>query len=132
MRTLRRGIGGLQLNQIPRDKSCRDPKISETLHQHPCRIAARPQLLLKGLLAGLDSRLEPRRIVDFVSDSSIQVEQKVNRSALPSHKILKKRVKERSGGVHRSIRFKVFHETRRICERVHLDPRFQKKCKWVV
>ena len=120
---------GLQLNQIARDKPCRDAKISQALNQQPCRIAARPRALLEGLLARLDAGLQPRHIANFVSHLSIQVKQKTDRSALPSREILKKRVKQRSRRIHRSIGFKIFGQSRRVCEWVILNSRLQKKLR---
>src|ERR1035438_1261242 len=79
----------------------------ENLHQQPGRVTAGPRAFFKGLLACLDARVQPGRIVDFVSHLPIQVNQKADRSQLLAAKFDKESLEQRAGWLDRTIRFKI-------------------------
>src|ERR1700679_3173329 len=99
----RRALVRRQLNQIPGDETSSDSKVSEDLHEQPCRVSAGPRSLFESLLACLDARIQPCHITNFVSHPAVQVDQKGNRSTLLARKTLKKSLHQRANRVDRAI-----------------------------
>src|SRR5271165_3993538 len=116
-----------QLNQIPGDKACRYPELPEDLHQQPCRITAGARVSFESLLAGLNTRIQPRYVVNFVSHPSIQVDQKVDRSALLAGEVRQKSPESWSALIDRAVRLEIFSELGRVLKRVVFESRFQKE-----
>src|ERR1022692_3219198 len=126
-RTFRSSLVRRQLNQVPGDEACRDSQMSENLHQQPCRVAAGPRALFKGLFACLDARIQPCHIVNFVSHPPIQVNQEADRSTPLAGKLSKKSLEQRAGRFDRTIGVEILSQLRSVLERVVFDSWFQKE-----
>ena len=105
--------------------------MAKNLHQQPGRVATRPHALFKSLLAWLDAGIQPRHVADFVAQTSIQIDQKADRSALTSGNLVEKSLQQRSSRLNRAIGLEIPGQIRRVLERILFDSRFQKEIERV-
>ncbi len=69
----------LELNQVTRHESSREPKAPQDLHEQPGRVAAGSFPARQRLLAGLHARLHPDHVVDVLVELPVQFDEEVDR-----------------------------------------------------
>ena len=72
----------LQLDQISGNKARRQSQMAQNLYQQPTRIAAGTCTPVESLFAGLNARIEPRRVSDSVAHAPVQIDYKAGRIPL--------------------------------------------------
>src|SRR6202034_3611310 len=106
-------------------------QMPESLHQEPGRVTAGPRALFEGLLACLDARIQPRHIVNFISDPPIQIHQKADRPLILAGKLAKKSLESRADRIDPAIGFEVLRQFRNVLERIVFNPWFQKEIEGI-